>query len=731
MSCDVRLLASLLASSEIKTDAALAASNRADFRKIVDRIEYDDEEYLILWDKDSNDKVVVVERNDKYELVDDEVADAVKFLAFLEIKTDSALAASNRVDFREFLADSDEDFSDEDLDSDESDFREFLADSDEDLDSDESDFSKFLAAFDEVLDDTMLKTLVPPVQFDSNKYILRSQDSLFKEGLSEYNSQHYEKAMAFFDLAHKMGNVYAAAHIGIMYYYGEGCEKNDKKAFQCFEEGYKEGCPLAAVWYSECFKMGCGVDKDKDYAARILNVNKEALRELCSVGDAEALYFLGFNLVMGIGGKVDKAEAVRLLETAVSKGHTRSAVKLAECYFNGWGAAEDAHKAMELLAKYPAPENKKYNYLLGRAYYYGDDVEKDYTKAFSYFEQSAKLGLGKAKDYLGDCYYYGQGVKKDLYEAARCYKDAADNHRNANAAHSLAFMYIHGEGVPKDDKKAVDYFMIAAEGGIVQAQRIISQEYVSGNILDRDYEAARVWIEKAVDRGDVVAQIILGHYYASDFGYRDDRKAFKLFEKAAATEHPKAMYELGVSYIEGRGTAVNLEKGIQHLMAATEKNSADACELLAKMYQFGIKHYNGQSNYTNLSEALVYARKFVELTDDAEAQCLLASILQESGNDREAKTWYQKAVDNNSESAKLALSKIYILGGTNYSDAVSMLETISSEQSGEAQYLLAYCLENGYGCKKDKRRAKALYRLAQGNGYTGNVVPRKRKSRLF
>lgn len=102
-------------------------------------------------------------------------------------------------------------------------------------------------------------------------------------------------------------------------------------------------------------------------------------------------------------------------------------------------------------------------------------------------------------------------------------------------------MYMNGESIPENEKKAVDYFMIAAESGIIQAQRIIAQEYVSSDILSRDYEAeaARVWMEKAANQGDAQAQLMLGRYYVSDFGYNDDQKAFEWFEKAAEQEIQK------------------------------------------------------------------------------------------------------------------------------------------------------------------------------------------------
>ena len=68
------------------------------------------------------------------------------------------------------------------------------------------------------------------------------------------------------------------------------------------------------------------------------------------------------------------------------------------------------------------------------------------------------------------------------------------------------------------------------------------------------------------------------------------------------------MYELGISYMDGRGITKNTDKGIQYLTAAAEKNSVEACEVLAKLYRDGIKDYNGQSSFGSLSDAEVYAK---------------------------------------------------------------------------------------------------------------------------
>lgn len=605
------------------------------------------------------------------------------------------------------------------------------------------------------------------LDFDYNRYILLSQDYLFKRAINNYNSNKYDEAMSLFISAEEDGNVYALAHIGIMYLFGEGCIVDKLKAFEYFEKGYKQGCPLATAWYSRCYKYGYGVYKNEEYATKVYKENEGSLKKLCIAGDAGALFFLGNDMILGIERAVSEDEGFKLLEKAMLKGDVHSSTVLAECYINGWGVDENINKAIDLLMKFPNPCSPRYNFLLGKVYYYGAGIDKDYSKAFRYFEIAANRNMSKAKDYLGECYRYGYGVEKDLCKAVRWYKDAVDNGRIANSAISLAFMYKNGEGVVKDKKKSINYFMIAAEEGNVQAQRIVSREYILGEVLKRDYELARLWLEKAANTGDAKSQTMLGKFYLSNFGYNDEKKAFEMFEKAAEQEyteaeyllgtcyldqifieknillallwfdkaakkgHIKSMYNIGVIYMGNHGTVRDTEKGINYLIMAADENFEDACFMLTQLYMNGIENYNDKDIYVNLKDALNYARKLVSMSADCEYQRLLASILNKLGNITESEVWYKRAIANGSESAKLDLSRMYITEGINYSQAVSMLEPFSYKENGEAQYLLAYCLENGYGCNRDKKRAQSLYNCSKNNGYKEGTLPHKKLFGIF
>lgn len=133
--------------------------------------------------------------------------------------------------------------------------------------------------------EVQLSSQVETVRFDYEKYVHQSEDYLFKEATTKYNSSNFDEALSLFTSAQEDGNIFAAAHLGIMYHYGEGCKQDDDKAFEYFEQGYKAGCPLATAWYSECYRMGYGVTQNKEYTSQLFKANEIALKELCKAED--------------------------------------------------------------------------------------------------------------------------------------------------------------------------------------------------------------------------------------------------------------------------------------------------------------------------------------------------------------------------------------------------------------------------------------------------------------
>jgi hypothetical protein len=73
---------------------------------------------------------------------------------------------------------------------------------------------------------------------------------------------------------------------------------------------------------------------------------------------------------------------------------------------------------------------------------------------------------------------------------------------DADAQWQLGVLYHDGEGVPKDDAVAVQWFERAAEQGYVRAQSTLGAYYWAGRGVPQDYSKAYFWSQLALAQGD-------------------------------------------------------------------------------------------------------------------------------------------------------------------------------------------------------------------------------------
>jgi len=78
----------------------------------------------------------------------------------------------------------------------------------------------------------------------------------------------------------------------------------------------------------------------------------------------------------------------------------------------------------------------------------------------------------------------------------------------AAAQYTLAWMYDHGSGVPKDTGEAVKWYRRAADQGSAEARTNLGRCYAGGGGVPQDMAEAAKWYRKAADQGHALALII-------------------------------------------------------------------------------------------------------------------------------------------------------------------------------------------------------------------------------
>ncbi len=214
-------------------------------------------------------------------------------------------------------------------------------------------------------------------------------------------------------------------------------------------------------------------------------------------------------------------------------------------------------------------------------------------------EAAAKMYLEGARDgdalasfNYGYCLLCGYGVQPNPREAKSFFAFSKEM-EGGEAAYNLAVMYIKGNGVKKDYKKAIDYMSLSASQGCIEAQLYMGVAHTQGCVFDPDivrismipyhkaeYETALPELDGFISDYGEIERDEDQRYSAVK---QDARAAFEYF-RAAARHDPtyveqlsaKGKYLYARCYVDGLGTDYDREKSLRLMAAAGKSGSSEA-----------------------------------------------------------------------------------------------------------------------------------------------------------
>lgn len=191
--------------------------------------------------------------------------------------------------------------------------------------------------------------------------------------------------------------------------------------------------------------------------------------------------------------------------------------------------------------------------------YYSKSFE-DFHKLLSIVSMSDDKRDNWTKSYLnyriGKMYEYGLGVTQDYSSAIEHYKLS----ENKYAYFALGNIYKYGSGVETDYAKAFDYYMrsLSSKGGMPFASYAVGQAYELGQGVEKDLTSAH-------------------NFYA---------EALTGLEKVFTKNHDDNIsYKIGMMYLNGKGTDIDLECAEKYLLLSADSNNYKAQYMLGKLYQ--------------------------------------------------------------------------------------------------------------------------------------------------
>ena len=214
------------------------------------------------------------------------------------------------------------------------------------------------------------------------------------------------------------------------------------------------------------------------------------LQKSASMDHASANYMIGNMFIRGLLGNKSKEElekGYKYLEKSYELGNVAASNLIGNMYLNGiYPLDKDVDKAREYYKK-AADNNYAYAYNnLGRI----EEDNNKFKEAFEYYLYSANLGESWACNKVGEAYRIGV-VEKDMDKAYYYYTRALENNYRTlcfYAYYNLAkYFYMNGyDKYSKDINKAIEYYKIASDAGIIEASIELFMYYSNNYLKTRD-----------------------------------------------------------------------------------------------------------------------------------------------------------------------------------------------------------------------------------------------------
>jgi hypothetical protein len=193
----------------------------------------------------------------------------------------------------------------------------------------------------------------------------------------------------------------------------------------------------------------------------------------------------------------------------------------------------------------------------------------------------------RAMTLLGELYAEGLGVPQDDRRASEWYGLAAAR-GDSNAMFALAIFALNGRGGPRDRDASTRWLAAAAKLGHPLAAYDLALLYIEGQMFPQDFSRAAELLRVAAQSGSADAQYALGTFYKTGRGVpQDAAQAAQWWAKAAMAGNPDAQVEYAIALYNGNGVQRNEEAATALFRKTAKRGSPIAQDRLARILASG------------------------------------------------------------------------------------------------------------------------------------------------
>lgn len=380
-------------------------------------------------------------------------------------------------------------------------------------------------------------------------------------------------------------------------------------------------------------------------------------------GNTTAQYMVGIYYSTGVGDVVARDQAMALLyyTFAAIKGDTRAEMATAFRHHSGIGTTKNCETAVKYYKRVADKAIQWYRSGPpgGMAWVfqgwrisdddggvYGDgasasssginaykpavhsDAHAAIGDVIEYLDLMSQKGDSKASFNLGRIYYEGQRSLDQDFDLARKY------------------FFLVASRFWKKDGRLVENYKPGIEKTASKAAGFIGRMYLRGDGMPQNFKKAKIWFDRGVTYGDAQSQYGLGLMLLNGLGHNHNiKKAMELFRVSSEQDYAPAQVQMGILYLD-QGGQDDLRIANNHFELAARHGNIEAHYYLAEMVYHGV----GREKLCGM--ALNYYKNVAEKAEPLVSSWADANDAYEAGEHEVAFLEYLMAAEQGYERAQ-------------------------------------------------------------------------------
>lgn len=400
-------------------------------------------------------------------------------------------------------------------------------------------------------------------------YNADNADSIIQAVTKAIHHRKYDQALTILKKAQVDGFNEPLCYLGYLYECGIADLPVDSiTSFHYYQQSFLTGHPRGVYFMARCYRNGFMVKQNLKKAFKLAKQSSDG-------GDSYGMNLLGILYQDGIGTSKNFQKMMIYYNKSADLDNPFAYYNLYSIYKE----SKNDVKTLEYLIKAEELGDIDASSELIEVYRTGKlGCKPDATKMLHYVERAGNLGYGLGYDTAGDYYMsssFANSIKSpDTLKAINSYKQAIKL-KHYRSAEKLGRIICNSSSSFYNVSESAKYYKLAADSAkrSGNACYITASNYFLGKGVPKDNRLAFHYAQQGSKYSYANCHYLYGYYLENGIGCsRNLNEAFIAYSKAAKRQNAAGLCALGICYIDGIGTEIDINKGLEYLQKAANQN---------------------------------------------------------------------------------------------------------------------------------------------------------------